>query len=529
MIGIPMVIDYNRDGLNDIIVHTQTSSGGQVHCLLNTGGYTFATQLLFSYTGSFLAPFCAIDLDNDGDIDIARYSYTNPTSQLLVHENQAGSFVVRSIGGLSRYLSLACTDINSDGFNDIITATDDDTTVAFMNPKSGWAFNTLSLSNPTPTQCHPPAFKAGKLSFLSYPNVIVAACWSGLVKYIYYDGSALKMTQVGGNYNSIGVGCADFNNDGINDIVAAGINCWNANSYTYSSGTWTSNNLPVSYGCSSRSLASAGDLDGNKFGDIITAGNYEVKIIWNSGSGSSVETLGTFSSTSVYFDFPIYTTAKLYNNALGNEDLLLNNGGSTISIFTTCKQCASCPAGSYVNGAGVCSACADSYSSAAGSKSCYRVCSAGLYGSYPSCTECPAGSFSSQGAAACTKCAANQVSQGGSKACQTCPANTYPVNSAYCNACPYGTSASAGSVSCTPCPFGSVRGCNDATCVACPAGTYANKDTCTQCVSGTFASSAAASCSNCPSGYYSDAGASACSACPGGYSSSSANTFCYLA
>ncbi len=89
-------------------------------------------------------------------------------------------------------------------------------------------------------------------------------------------------------------------------------------------------------------------------------------------------------------------------------------------------------------------------------------CDAGSYGpGQPSCTLCPAGSYSSvAGSTNCTACPAGTASStagaDSSAKCIQCPAGYFSLaNSSSCTICPTGYySSSASSSSCTPCPAG---------------------------------------------------------------------------
>ena len=83
-------------------------------------------------------------------------------------------------------------------------------------------------------------------------------------------------------------------------------------------------------------------------------------------------------------------------------------------------------------------------------------CSAGYY--QPAieqtlCIQCPAGTYSSAGAALCTNWAAGTYSSLGASSCTQCSAGYYSVSSgsSVCTICPAGSYSSVGATSCTQC------------------------------------------------------------------------------
>jgi len=119
-----------------------------------------------------------------------------------------------------------------------------------------------------------------------------------------------------------------------------------------------------------------------------------------------------------------------------------------------------------------------------------------------SCTDCPAGQYSSTiRASTCAACDAGQYqSLPAQSACLDCDSGSY--------------AASSGTSTCIDCPAGHYSGGGASACVACAAGYVAS-------------GAASSFCSPCSAGYYSGSGASVCTACAAGYySSASPSTTC---
>lgn len=85
-----------------------------------------------------------------------------------------------------------------------------------------------------------------------------------------------------------------------------------------------------------------------------------------------------------------------------------------------------------------------------------RSCQAGTYQGASAqvyeCTNCAAGLYSLNGAAACTSCSAGQYNLGGSSSCLPCTPGTFSVSGAsVCQNCPVGQYSSSFATVCTTC------------------------------------------------------------------------------
>ena len=209
-------------------------------------------------------------------------------------------------------------------------------------------------------------------------------------------------------------------------------------------------------------------------------------------------------------------------------------GRAAIMSSSVKLVCNECPAGKYSErAASECSTCeAGSYSSA-GASSCTQ-CTAGSYSSAgaSSCTQCTTG-FSADGAASCTgwtSCDAGYKKTAGTSTsdttCTQCPAGKYSsAGASSCTQCPAGSYSGAGSERCTlyagTCENGTLITQSSRTqenhCGSCESGYYMNQKECTPCQAGSYSSAGASLCSSCLAGSYSSAGASSCEICPPGY------------
>lgn len=148
-----------------------------------------------------------------------------------------------------------------------------------------------------------------------------------------------------------------------------------------------------------------------------------------------------------------------------------------------------------------------------------RLCTAGSFSPEGGvCKICFPGTFSLAGSSKCLKCSPGTVSkESGASACDACPAGTYEVDSQVCSVCPSGTISNGGSGTCSQCEAG--RFARDfLTCELCPAGTWSRSGSseCQRCLPGTFSLGGSSNCSTCSPGTVSTASAVACDVCPAG-------------
>ena len=146
----------------------------------------------------------------------------------------------------------------------------------------------------------------------------------------------------------------------------------------------------------------------------------------------------------------------------------------TTNVPTSMPTRALCPAGSYFDaGRGSqCVLCAQgSYSPYSDATSCL-LCDAGtasnnIGSSSNTCTYCPAGMFSSQGATKCTPCSNGTYSWAGSSMCEPCPGGFYSFYGQQCEPCGAGTYSLSGASSCSQCASGQFSTAGASICLLC--------------------------------------------------------------
>ncbi|MFD1469678.1 T9SS type A sorting domain-containing protein [Hymenobacter caeli] len=132
--------DMNGDGYPDLVISSHTTS--TVGVLLNRQDGTFAPAAQYS-TGSGSYPFDAAvgDVNNDGALDIVAFNHIAHTAGVLLNR-RGGTFapvVAYAAGDSGEPLSGTLSDLNGDGYLDIVTANGFTTTVGgvLLNHKDG--------------------------------------------------------------------------------------------------------------------------------------------------------------------------------------------------------------------------------------------------------------------------------------------------------------------------------------------------------------------------------------------------------
>ena len=119
--------DYDNDGLLDLYVTDNFTSGGQKNRLYHNNGNGAFTNVVSppSPSGSFLNGVAWGDYDNDGYLDL--FMASSPGNDALYHNNGDGTFTQIQTGnpvGDSGGFSCAWVDYDNDGFLDLFVTRD---------------------------------------------------------------------------------------------------------------------------------------------------------------------------------------------------------------------------------------------------------------------------------------------------------------------------------------------------------------------------------------------------------------------
>jgi len=335
------VIDMNNDGLTDILVTGYSDSNIQL--FLNIGSTTYSSALNVG-TVYGIRDFTVYDLDNDGDLDIAViYEISLGVNVIKTYRNN-GAFVPLfyqgsfPISGVSPY-SIEVADINSDGWADLFYSASNK--IAWLPSSGGVSFGSdITVSTETYADnyremCTSDLNSDGFLDIIAISQTDYSAFWFA------NNGSgifSLPNYVVGlPDFSSREVQVIDIDGDWMKDVVSAntGSLAWFKNDGSPDFGV--PNPVVILTGAVSFFAA---DLDNDGDNDIASVAQTNNNIMWNENDG-----LGNFSPPQIITTSiigPNYiTVADIDNN--GTNDVLyssssekkiafnLNNGAGSFS------------------------------------------------------------------------------------------------------------------------------------------------------------------------------------------------------
>jgi hypothetical protein len=517
-------VDVDGDGRVDVL--SASEADNKIAWYKNGGGdpvvwtpYTITTSANAAH-GVF-----AVDLDNDGRVDVLSASYLD--DKIAWYKNGGGSPVTWTAHTITTSadfaFSVCAADLDGDGRLDVLSASGGDDKIAWY--KNG-----------------------GGDPVLWTPYTITTAA----------DGACF-------------VYAADMDGDGRLDVLSASQNDDKIAWYKNGGGSpvaWTPYTITTSADFASSVYAA--DLDGDGHLDVVSASQLDNKIAWYRNDGGNPIVWAPFPvTTAAYGAFHVHAADV---DGDGRVDVLSashdddkvswyrNGGGSPVTwmpyTITTTADAAVSVYAVDVDGDGRLDVLSASFSDH--KVAWYRnvMCPRGSFGpaGYAPCSPCPPGRFSNTSLVEmCEACPAGRFGSGGNLnsscsgpcsagyACpegsgnstaSACPTGTYSLAAAsvcaLCTVGRFGDATAVGSADCSGlCPGGrfgaqaalTVSSCSGACAAgyACPPGSVI--PTAVQCAQGQFSHGGAANCSDCTAGTFSDAvglGVACTLACPSG-------------
>ena len=263
----PVLCDFDRNGWIDIAVPNQGSS--TVSVLYNQLGAGFSVPTNFGTDGGPTQASIA-DLNFDGYCDVITANTANSVSVLV--GGVRGTLGAPSIDAGNSPLGAAPADFNGDGNLDLAVANRDDNTVSVLR---GDGEGGMFLSQTVAVATAPGSVASGDFNIDGFPDLAVASQGSASsiqndsVQILYNDttgGFSVGHTLTVGDL-PLDVKSADFNFDGLDDIVVANSRSDKVSFYFSLPGNAFSNVKNIRIGSPQRSLA-VGDFNSDGLLDV---------------------------------------------------------------------------------------------------------------------------------------------------------------------------------------------------------------------------------------------------------------------
>jgi hypothetical protein len=283
-------VDLNNDGRLDLVA----AAGTNVSVLLANANGTFATAVKYPIRVSG-AELVVADFDGDGKWDVAVGSVANHPVFLLLGKGDgtfAPYYSCWSGGGLNDVpdaAALAAADIDGDGKTDLVVANTSENTVSLLigNGKGSFAAPMAYSVGGTPADV-----AIGNLNVDTNPDLVVVNQSSNTVSVLLGNGPAPfsphKAYAVGQRPSAVAIG--DLDGDGKPDLVVSNSGTPSTISVLLNNGDGTFKaqvTYPVDPGPRSVALA---DLNGDGKLDIVTAntstGPGTVSVLLGNGNGT---------------------------------------------------------------------------------------------------------------------------------------------------------------------------------------------------------------------------------------------------
>lgn len=226
--GDPGVGDFDGDQDIDIIVIE--SENDQILILINNGDGSFDRKPLDSKVAF---DFRAADFDGDNDVDIISFNSAENEAYLMTNDGNAGFTTSTIISEVDGFTTLDIADFDEDNDVDIIAAIEEGSEKIILLENQGNAvFTEKTITDSGISSLE--NLKIIDINKDGLMDVLFSSFFNSIVKGLVNNGdetfAPTDLAQALGGIRSFNV--ADYNNDGINDII---VGC-NSDDNTYHQG-----------------------------------------------------------------------------------------------------------------------------------------------------------------------------------------------------------------------------------------------------------------------------------------------------
>jgi uncharacterized repeat protein (TIGR03803 family) len=324
----------------DLVTANSGNNTVGVRLCLDNG--TFGRQDTYA-VGNNPQSVCYADLNRDGWDDIATANYGDGTVSILLNQGYGANFAPATsyaVGTNSSAgpKSIAAVDVNLDGRSDLLVANYNQNSVSILTNTGGGIMSGLVNY---PVGRGPVSVATGYLSTNGCPDIVTANHTDGTLSILYGHtngtfGAAQTVSYYSGTPGPANVLVADFNRDGVPDLLVA-----NYNSNTVSllagqvaNGVWqVRSNVTLNVGSHPVSLLyRPGGVDFNRdgYGDlaVLCEGDQTVQVFFGDAAGN-------FTLQGV---FPVGNDPKAiwgsnFNGDNATDFAVANAGDNTVSIL----------------------------------------------------------------------------------------------------------------------------------------------------------------------------------------------------
>lgn len=329
--------DLNGDGIQDAVTLNEPVIGNStISVLLGKGDGTFNNDLTISNSGT-LSSLALSDMNGDGIQDIV--TANTSTSQVSVRlGNGDGSFKAESSATVGTTpSSVAVADFNGDGIQDVVSASSVNHTVSVL---LGNGNGTLRTQQTFAVGRTPTAVRAADLNKDGAPDLITFDSLDNTLSILIGNGNGTFQTRtaIGSTVGSSGVTVTDLNGDGNPDFIGSdgasgtiGVRFGNGNGTLNKATLYT---LDAGY---SPGAVSAADVNGDGFNDLVVQASFDDGFLT---SGAIAVLLGagdgTFGASSAKVLSNMYSLTTSDMNGDGVPDVVTTGFvGLSVSLNQT--------------------------------------------------------------------------------------------------------------------------------------------------------------------------------------------------
>jgi FG-GAP-like repeat/Abnormal spindle-like microcephaly-assoc'd, ASPM-SPD-2-Hydin/FG-GAP repeat len=275
--NVPIVADFNNDGILDLAISNQSGASGNVSIFLGLGSGAFGAATNYEVANG-PEGMAVGDFNGDGKLDLAVVNMDNSSYSILIG-NGDGTFqtpvtTTFPVMGTFPY-AIAAADFNQDGILDLAVACQDPSTGGFVYILLGDGSGTFGTPQHYGSIGQPEGIAVGDFNGDGFLDLAVSDFTNSEVWVM--NGSGTGIFSAGTGYllapatGTADVVANDFNGDGQTDLAAVNLTSGSISVLLNSSGSFTlSAQSPIALPGGGYFMSTA-DLNGDTYPDLAVA------------------------------------------------------------------------------------------------------------------------------------------------------------------------------------------------------------------------------------------------------------------